>query len=274
MTWAFDQELPPKPKVVLLALANRADRVTGMCFPGLDLLSRETSVPKRSLMRHLYALQRNGYIRIEKTRDDHGRQRNNTYYLQLDRNAAEWGEWMWTRPEDEVADAVDGPEPDVVDDDGNPDGTEETDVTPGAMMAPGESEPSTCGKVPGAECHGDRVPSAIGGTPQTSSEPKSTTTDSQTRTPAVGFSRKAQDEAIERERIRELAAKASARTFVFENSDAWRSWCAYRKRTTGVGSLPVTTAEVDGKRRRGWYLPSLYPPNDGSATGPPPQAAE
>src|SRR5690349_10179005 len=95
MTWAFDQDIPPKPKVVLLALANRADPATGKCWPGLERLARESSVPERSLIRHIAALVRNGYVIRERTRDARGRQRNNVYYLLLDRDPGKFGPWKF-----------------------------------------------------------------------------------------------------------------------------------------------------------------------------------
>lgn len=86
-------------------------------------------------------------------------------------------------------------------------------------------------------------------------------------TPAAGFSRKDRDAAIEADRIARAAAKARVSIFVFEGSDAWQAWIAHRKRTTGIASMPKTWATIDGKRRLGWWCPSLYPPRDAPSPG-------
>jgi hypothetical protein len=57
-------------------------------------------------------------------------------------------------------------------------------------------------------------------------------------------------------------ARKLQRIFVFEGWPAWIAWIDHRARTTGIRGLPTCWAVVDGQRRLGWWLPSLYPPQD------------
>jgi hypothetical protein len=52
------------------------------------------------------------------------------------------------------------------------------------------------------------------------------------------------------------------RIFVFEGSPAWIAWLDHRAGATGIRGLPTCWAVVDGQRRLGWWLPTLYPPRD------------
>lgn len=264
MTWAFDQDIPAKPKMVLLALANRADRATGKCWPGLDLLSKEASVPERSLIRHIAALVHNGYVVREKARDASGRQKTNTYFLCLDRAPSEWGEWQWPtapkRPDSEDGD--DAAE--------TPDETEVTGDEPGAVVAPGEAAENE--RLPTAK--GGSSPTAIGGSQQPSSEPKSSNRESEsgTRKVASGFSKSAQEAELERERLQGLAIRQGAKVFVLKGSRAWEAWCSWRGGRGMVASLPTTETIIEGKRCTGWWMQSLFPPSEPTTTtGPPTQ---
>jgi len=255
MTWAFAQDIPPKPKIVLLALANRADPQTGKCWPSLERVSQETSVPERTLIRHIHALVRNGYVIRDKSRGPGGMQRNNTYYMVMDRDAARYGEWQFAGS--------------TVDEDGDPDvGVDDADaqddVLPTAMVAPGE----TVEKSPPPTATSGSSPTAIGGSHQPSSKTKPSLTQIQTRTPS-GFSREAQNADIDRTQLQRLAEKSVARVFVFKDGEPWKAWCEYRRRHGQIPSLPETWTEIEGKRRCGWWMPTLYPPPDEPATGPP-----
>lgn len=67
MTWAFEQDIRHSgTKLLLLALANRADYPTGRCWPSVPTLAREASMSVRQVQRLLPELERMGFIRIEK----------------------------------------------------------------------------------------------------------------------------------------------------------------------------------------------------------------
>jgi hypothetical protein len=60
-------------------------------------------------------------------------------------------------------------------------------------------------------------------------------------------------------------ARASS-VFVIEGTRAWRAWTSAMTRERAIRWTLTTTHVVDGKSRRGWWFPALFPP---SATGPP-----
>ena len=63
-----------------------------------------------------------------------------------------------------------------------------------------------------------------------------------------------QSDAITRQ-----ARRAGAPQFVFENSEPWRAWTAYRA-AHGLGAMPTRQRMVAGRWRTGWDAPTLYPP--------------
>jgi hypothetical protein len=105
---------------VLLSLANHADHTTGRCYPTVQTISDESSVPVRTVYRVLAALVRNGYLLRERTRDLLGRQRANSYWLVLDRDRSEEiKDWKWTAASEAESDEMDDAEGDVAADDGD-----------------------------------------------------------------------------------------------------------------------------------------------------------
>lgn len=81
MNWAFEQDLQPPLKVILLALADWADG-DGIAFPGQKSLSAKTSIPERSLRRHIAELEELGYI-ARRRRTTAGGQRTSDEYKLL-----------------------------------------------------------------------------------------------------------------------------------------------------------------------------------------------
>jgi len=81
--WAWEQDLPPITKIVLLALAERADDV-GVCWPSLNALAKHCRISRPTVCRHIDALAAGGFIkeREHQHRDD-GSQTNTRYQLAL-----------------------------------------------------------------------------------------------------------------------------------------------------------------------------------------------
>lgn len=88
MTWVFDLELPPTPKLVLLVLADHADD-QGFCFPGIATISRRASVSERTAMRVLARLEESGHIARSRRHLVNGNRTSNGYLLTPDQ-ATEW----------------------------------------------------------------------------------------------------------------------------------------------------------------------------------------
>jgi DNA-binding transcriptional ArsR family regulator len=80
MTWAFEQDVEPNAKLVLLALANRANHESGICYPGQDLLARECSMSSRTVRRHLRTLADRGLIERRARMLPEGRGRTSDEY--------------------------------------------------------------------------------------------------------------------------------------------------------------------------------------------------
>lgn len=80
MTWAFTVDLPPCPKSVLVALANRADE-DGYCWPGIGDLERRTGWNARSIQRALRLLEEEKLIVVAPRFKDSKRQDSNLYCL-------------------------------------------------------------------------------------------------------------------------------------------------------------------------------------------------
>lgn len=80
MSWAFAQTLPPCPKSVLVALANRADE-DGQCWPGLDDLEQRTGWNRRSIQRAIKDLQERGLLVASFRFKPMGGQNSNLYRL-------------------------------------------------------------------------------------------------------------------------------------------------------------------------------------------------
>lgn len=81
--WAWEADLAPKLKLVLLALAHCHNGRTGQCNPRVDTLAVMVGRSKRALQYSLKELEDGGYIRSIKRRKG-ARQASNQYALALD----------------------------------------------------------------------------------------------------------------------------------------------------------------------------------------------
>jgi hypothetical protein len=97
LAWALDQSVPGTAKLVLLALANRAEDDTGYVHFDAAAAARLAVIPERSLWRYLGALERNGYLDKEASTDER------KYWLALDRVSS--APWSWTA--DDLPDEAD-----------------------------------------------------------------------------------------------------------------------------------------------------------------------
>lgn len=85
MTWAFEQKIPPAQKVVLLALANNADKKSGFAWPGLESIVENCApMGKRMVQRHIRWLAQHNLLSVEARFTEKGRQTSNLYRLHLD----------------------------------------------------------------------------------------------------------------------------------------------------------------------------------------------
>jgi Helix-turn-helix domain len=82
MTWAWASELPPTPKLVLMALADIADD-HGICWPSQNTLAKKCSTAERSVRRILLQLQASKLLFVESRFRPNGSQASNRYRLAI-----------------------------------------------------------------------------------------------------------------------------------------------------------------------------------------------
>ena len=235
-TWAWAQKVPIKPKFVLVTLADQTDERTGkVCYQRTDaaFLADKCGVPKRSLYRYLGALIRNGYVtRSSGQKKGHASE----YWLCLDRlPSADMEEFLWS-----AADEVDEPD-------------EPQDVEGCAISAdPQDDEKTRDFGAPGVPCVAQ----------QDSLEKPKIPSRAREIVPKT-FDRSAQD--LERGIRKERTPEESEKVFVIEGTRAWDEWCRHQRARGKPGTLPTCTGQGKHAGRRGWYMPSLFPP----PVGPP-----
>jgi len=82
ITWAFDQDLPPVKKFILVALADWADG-DGVAFPGQLSLASKTGISERTLRTHLKELEEAGFLTRAKRYTEGGKRTSDEYRLSL-----------------------------------------------------------------------------------------------------------------------------------------------------------------------------------------------
>lgn len=233
--WAFDQPIPSRAKLLLVALANHADHTSGYCWPSVETLMRETSMSRRAVFGYLGALRRNGYLDIKTAHGKDGRQRSNNYWILFDREPAEWLHLKKGEEED----------------------PEENSSTP---EVPPELE-TKYAPLPG------NVAETIPAPPQDNScTPIKEPSDSNRQSPQLRDGQtlrptRPKDFSPQR-RVTHQATEKAQPIGVIQGSKPWDAWVRHGHPPTLVGNVGV-----NGNRHRGWYFPTLYPPK---ATGPPP----
>lgn len=83
MTWAWDQDVPPAAKLVLLALGDHADDRGGNSYPSVELIGRKTGYSTRQVQRILSELIRLDAIDIQQPPRATQPRRPTTYALNL-----------------------------------------------------------------------------------------------------------------------------------------------------------------------------------------------
>lgn len=82
MNWAWEQPLPPVPKLVLMALADNADD-HGYCWPKMKTIAAKCSTSERTVQRTIKTLLAAGLLKKDARFSASGRQVSNGYTLAL-----------------------------------------------------------------------------------------------------------------------------------------------------------------------------------------------
>jgi hypothetical protein len=82
LNWAFEQNLKPAQKMVLVALADHASD-DGLCWPGIKTIAKKASMSESSIRRQLDQLIDAGFLHKEIRIRENGSQQSNAYYLNM-----------------------------------------------------------------------------------------------------------------------------------------------------------------------------------------------
>lgn len=81
MSWVFDySEAKHGARLVLIAMANHHNSMTGAIFPSVDLLAREARLSKTGTLKAIDELEREGHISVHRP-ETYGRGRFNRYVI-------------------------------------------------------------------------------------------------------------------------------------------------------------------------------------------------
>jgi hypothetical protein len=88
MTWAWEQELPPLTKLVLMAIADHCDD-EGYAWPGIKGISKKCGVAHRTVQRQVEELQAKGILKVEARQRPDGSSSSNGYTVVLNQGVSE-----------------------------------------------------------------------------------------------------------------------------------------------------------------------------------------
>ncbi|HTU13691.1 MAG TPA: helix-turn-helix domain-containing protein [Solirubrobacterales bacterium] len=81
--WAWKQKTGHSTrKSILIALADHADHL-GRCWPGHDGIAEKVECDRRTVIRHIRQLERDGFLTVTRRRSEKGRQISNLYELRM-----------------------------------------------------------------------------------------------------------------------------------------------------------------------------------------------
>jgi hypothetical protein len=258
--WALDQDLPARPKLVLVSICNHADNRTGYCWLKAETIAEEASCSPRAVFNFISDLIRNGFIRKAPKRGDDGKQRANDYWILFDRDPDL--KWSSSRAPGREADGEDITDADVSDSDPPQDV-----VVPHAPGAVGETDATDAPTAP--EMHAGAVGPHAPACSHTDIAEPSKTNPKSARKAFAAPPRSYRPPPPPQPAAQGAIVGSTERIFVIKGTRAWEAWMVRRLKTHGMASAPTTRHTVDGRLREGWFFPTLFPPD---ATGPPKEA--
>jgi len=90
MTWAWEQELPPLTKLVLMAIADHCDD-EGYAWPGIRGIAKKCGVSHSTVQRHVQSLEEQGILNVEPRQRPDGSSSSNGYTVVLNGTTREQG---------------------------------------------------------------------------------------------------------------------------------------------------------------------------------------
>ena len=83
MSWAWEQELPPLTKLVLMAIADHCDD-EGYAWPGIRGIAKKCGVAHSTVQRHVQSLEEQGILNVEPRQRPDGSSSSNGYTVIMD----------------------------------------------------------------------------------------------------------------------------------------------------------------------------------------------
>ncbi len=257
MGWALDQDLPPRPKLVLVSIGNHANASDGYCWLRAETIAAESSCSVRSVYRTIGALMRNGYLRREKRKGADGKQRSNDYWILFNREPDAW-DWRKGLAED-GRDDTEFDEPTDAETHGSeeldPQDVVEDETCDEQVLARGPHD-AECTEYPPTEQQLAAGPTAMRGAVKNLEEPSKSNPEN------VGIKKRTPREY--KPPPPRAPPPMGATTldgtgqfiFVFVGTPAFEAWKRVKETETGRPWNQQTTKNG----RWGWYFPTLFPP--------------
>jgi hypothetical protein len=257
--WVLDQDLPARPKLVLVAIANHASHTDGYCWLKAETIAGEAACSPRGVYNFVGDLIRNGFVRKELRRGDDGKQRSTDYWILFNRIPADW--ISVGKAAEELENEID-PDPEAepsAEQDVGEVGTEIVEQTqyvacdinaPHAQRADGESSSGPVDKHVYAD-----GPSAPACHRKNTAEP-SKTNPLETRARGAVPRTYRPPPPPPPQPVGSIVGKQGELIFVFKPSRGYDAWKLEKERLTGH----PFNAEMWREGRLGWFFPSLFPP--------------
>lgn len=260
--WALEQQdIPARPKLVLVAIANHANHEDGYCWLKAETIAREAACTPRSVFNFVGALIRNGFIRKALRKSDDGKQRASDYWILFDREEKPW---------ETVA---------HVDEDGaEGEPSENTSSADEAQDVVLPDEPGACGETAEPhERHDTRQPVEMSpracGPHASTFHRKRIAEPSESKSKASSAGARVLKSTLRNYRPpppQPLGADTEAKTkpvFAYEGSRAYEAWAKVEAKKAGLRTWNLTTkANINGHWCSGWWFPTLFPPPEKSAS--------
>jgi len=258
--WALDQDLPARPKLVLVSIANHANHVDGYCWLKAETIAAEASCSPRGVFNFVSDLIRNGYIRKSQRRSDDGRQRSNDYWILFNRPSAEWIS-RGTADEEAAEEIIEGPVED------------EQEQAEDPTISGGPDAPGACGKDVTESVDNDHRmhagavgPHAPACSHKDSAEPSKTKPEKAALPQAPPRSYRPPPPPPPQPVGSTTGTDSSGPIFVFYPSRAYDAWQRVKERELKRPWKMLTWRNG----RQGWFFPRLFPENE----KPPPAIAQ
>jgi len=90
ISWALAQRVLPVQKLVLISIANCADKDGENAFPGQQHIAEEACISVRSVQRHTVWLEKHGFLSRHRRERINGSRTSDGYTLHMGDKATDW----------------------------------------------------------------------------------------------------------------------------------------------------------------------------------------